>query len=87
MTNPPPRMTCEQLAQRLGVTIRFIRRLVDERRVPFLKVGKFVRFDPEHIERWLAEQHRSTSIATEARVLTTQQRPDTGGRRPASRRR
>lgn len=80
-------MTCEQLAQRLGVTIRFVRRLVDERRVPFLKVGKFARFDPAHIERWLAEQHRSTSIATEPRLLTTRRRPDTGGRRPAPGRR
>ena len=30
-------------AQMLGVTTRFVRRLVDERRIPFHKIGKFVR--------------------------------------------
>ncbi len=41
------------LAERLGVTPRFVRRLVHERRVPFLKIGKFVRFDPREIEGWI----------------------------------
>ena len=44
------------IAQRLGVTERFIRRLVDERRVPFIKIGRFVRFDASTVEQWLAEQ-------------------------------
>jgi excisionase family DNA binding protein len=44
------------LARRLGVTDRFIRRLVDERRVPFFKIGKFVRFDPEEIDEWIQGQ-------------------------------
>ncbi len=43
------------LAQRLGVTQRFIRRLTAEDRVPFLKIGKFVRFDPQEIDRWIDE--------------------------------
>ena len=51
---PPPLMTCEQLAERLGVTVRFVRRLVDEHRVPFMKIGKFVRFDQAQIDRWLS---------------------------------
>ena len=42
------------LAQRLGVTERFVRRLVAERRVPFYKIGKFIRFDPDRIDAWLA---------------------------------
>lgn len=41
------------LAIELGVTQRFIRRLVAEGRVPFLKIGKFVRFDPQEIDGWL----------------------------------
>lgn len=41
------------LADRLGVSQRFVRRLVAERRVPFLKIGKFVRFDPTEIEEWV----------------------------------
>lgn len=43
------------LAQRLGVTQRFVRRLTSEDRVPFLKIGKFIRFDPVMIEQWLAD--------------------------------
>ena len=40
-------------AERLGVTDRFIRRLVEERRIPFHKIGKLVRFDPFEVDRWI----------------------------------
>jgi excisionase family DNA binding protein len=43
----------DQLAERLGVTHRHVRRLVAERRVPFLKVGRFIRFEPAEIALWL----------------------------------
>ena len=33
-----------------------MRRLVDQRRIAFYKVGKYVRFDPADIDRWLAAQ-------------------------------
>ena len=46
-------MNVDQVAARLGVTPRFVRRLVDERRIPFVKVGKFVRFDPVDVENWI----------------------------------
>jgi excisionase family DNA binding protein len=49
----PQLLTMDQLAERLGVTPRHVRRLVDERRVPFLRVGRFIRFDPEQIAVWL----------------------------------
>lgn len=45
---------CE-LAQRLGTTERFVRRLVGQRRISFHKVGKYVRFDQDDVDRWLAE--------------------------------
>jgi hypothetical protein len=35
------------------VSIRHIRRLIAERRVPYLKVGWFIRFDPAEIAAWL----------------------------------
>jgi excisionase family DNA binding protein len=44
-------------AARLGVTVRFVRRLVAERRIPYVKVGKFVRFDPADLENWI-DDHR-----------------------------
>jgi excisionase family DNA binding protein len=42
------------LAARLGVTERFVRRLVHERRIPFYKVGALLRFDVADVEQWLA---------------------------------
>jgi len=56
MTGPavlPQLLTMDQLAERLGVTRRHVRRLVDERRVPFLRVGRFIRLDPSKIADWL----------------------------------
>ncbi|MDA8380390.1 MAG: helix-turn-helix domain-containing protein [Actinomycetota bacterium] len=41
------------LAEHLGTSERHVRRLVAERRIPFLKVGRFVRFDPDEIAGWL----------------------------------
>ena len=49
----PKLLTMDQLAERLGVTHRHVRRLVAERRVPFLRVGRFIRFDPAQIALWL----------------------------------
>ncbi|HTW07845.1 MAG TPA: excisionase family DNA-binding protein [Acidimicrobiales bacterium] len=43
----------DQLAEQLGVTRRPVRRLVAERRVPFLRVGRFIRFDAAEIADWL----------------------------------
>jgi len=43
---PEPLIDIGTLAKRLGVTERFVRRLVEERRVSYHKIGKFVRFDP-----------------------------------------
>jgi excisionase family DNA binding protein len=44
------------LAEWLATSPRHIRRLVAERRVPFVKVGHFIRFDPDDIGRWIEEQ-------------------------------
>jgi excisionase family DNA binding protein len=35
------------------VSERFIRRLVHERRIPYLKLGHFVRFDPRDVDEVL----------------------------------
>ena len=56
----PHLLTIEELAEHLGVTVRHVRRLIAERRVPFVKVGRFVRFDPAAITAWLG---RSTNEA------------------------
>lgn len=41
------------VAEALSVTPRHVQRLVSERRIPYLKVGRFVRFDPAELNVWL----------------------------------
>ena len=41
------------VADRLGVSVRFVRRLVAERRIPFYKLGHLLRFDSDEVEAWL----------------------------------
>lgn len=47
-TEPP--LDLPALARRLGVNDRHVRRFVNERRIPFLKWGRLLRFDPVEIE-------------------------------------
>lgn len=53
-SEPKPLLDVPGVARRLGVPERFVRRLVDQRRVPFLKIGKYVRFDPDVLDEWIA---------------------------------
>lgn len=57
----PRLLTMDQLALRLGVTHRHVRRLVTERRVPFLRVGRSIRFDPATIVEWLDSARQPTT--------------------------
>jgi excisionase family DNA binding protein len=54
-------LTVEQAAQRLGTQVRFIRRLVAERRICFYKIGKYVRFHPDDLTAYI-EQGRVDAI-------------------------
>jgi excisionase family DNA binding protein len=51
----------EWVAKRLGVTVRHIRRLVAEKRIPIVKWGHLVRFDPQEIELWIDDARRPRS--------------------------
>ena len=59
MSTHPPLIDLPQLATRLGVNQRYVRRLVAERRIPFIKLGWLLRFDPAEVERWLDEGRRN----------------------------
>ncbi len=54
----PPLMSLAEVAVRLGVSQRHIRRLVAERRIPFIKWGHLLRFDPAEIRTWIDECRR-----------------------------
>lgn len=49
----PYLMDIATLAEHLGVSVRHIRRLVHERRIPFIKWGHLIRFDPVEVHAWL----------------------------------
>lgn len=48
----------EVVAGMLGVGVRHVRRLVADRRIPYLKWGHLLRFDPVEIEVWIDQARR-----------------------------
>ncbi len=53
---PPALLNLPALAERLAVNERHVRRLVAERRIPFIKWGHLLRFDPDEVDEWLDAQ-------------------------------
>ena len=47
-----------EVATMLGVSVRHVRRLVFEDRIPYLKWGRLVRFDPRDLSDWLRTLRR-----------------------------
>ena len=47
-------LSVEAAAEYLSASPRFIRRLVAERRVPYVKVGRLVRLAPEDLDVFIA---------------------------------
>ena len=50
----PRLVSIEAVAEHLGVSVRHVRRLVYERRIPYVKWGHLVRFDVEDVNSWVA---------------------------------
>jgi len=46
-------LTVEQAAERLNTKPRFVRRLVAERRIAFVKVGRYVRISSRDLEMFI----------------------------------
>jgi excisionase family DNA binding protein len=57
----PRLLDVNEVAEVLGVNVRHVRRLVFEHRIPYLKWGRLVRFDPREIDRWLRSVNRPAS--------------------------
>ena len=47
-------LSIEQAAERLGTSVRFVRRLVFERRIAFVKVGRHVRITTADLDTYIA---------------------------------
>lgn len=67
-----PLLNKEELAAALGVTTRWVRRALDEGRLPYIKVGRLVRFRLSDVEAYI-----------EANVIPAREdAPQPPGRRP-----
>ncbi len=78
-----PLMDLPALAERLGVNHRYVRRLVAERRVPFIKFGHLLRFDPAEIEVWLGAARVEPHRTMPDQVSLTGDRSGRRSRRPS----
>jgi len=47
-------LTVEEAAERLGTSTRFVRRLIFERRIAFVKMGRHVRITPVDLDAYVA---------------------------------
>ena len=50
----PAVLTIEQAAEYLATSVRHVRGLIYERRIPYSKVGRFPRFMKDDLDAWLA---------------------------------
>ena len=56
-TDAPVLIPIDEVARRLGVEVRHVRRLVYEERIPYIKWGLNLHFDLDEIDAWI-DQHR-----------------------------
>jgi excisionase family DNA binding protein len=50
---PTELMTIEQAAAYLGTGERFVRRLISQRRIPFVKLGRHVRLERSSLDQFI----------------------------------
>jgi excisionase family DNA binding protein len=77
-------LTPQQAAERLGTPLRFVRRLVEERRIGYTKIGRYVRFSPADLEAFIAAGRVEVGAIPTAPRHPVRASP---GTRPARRRR
>ena len=49
-------LVIEEVAERLSVSARFVRRLIAERRIRYFKIGRHVRIAEDDIEDWVRQR-------------------------------
>jgi excisionase family DNA binding protein len=57
-------LTAEELAQYLNVTKHCIYRLVEQNRIPHLRVGRAVRFNVQEVTEYLKKRSGARSVRT-----------------------
>lgn len=64
-----PLMAVQDVAERLGVGDRYVRRLIAEHRLPYFKVGAKVRVAREDLDAYLAACRREVPVVVEPEDL------------------
>jgi excisionase family DNA binding protein len=62
----PELVDIETVAKLLEVGERYARRMVSERRIEFVKIGHYVRFDLGVVREWVEDRRRPPSERTRA---------------------
>lgn len=53
-------MNIYELSEKLQVSVSGIYTWVNQKKIPFIKVGRLVRFDSDKIDQWLSENEIKT---------------------------
>ncbi|MFE0737706.1 MULTISPECIES: helix-turn-helix domain-containing protein [unclassified Streptomyces] len=61
-------LTVDQVAELLGTSVRFPRRLIEERRITFVKVGRHVRIPEPAVEAFI-ESHTVRPVERRFRAV------------------
>ena len=56
MMKEPALISITELAKRLGVSINTIYSWVNQRKIPYVKMGRLLRFDLNDIEKWVTDK-------------------------------
>jgi excisionase family DNA binding protein len=68
-------LTPQEAADRLGTSLRFVRRLVFERRIAYRKLGRYIRFHPDDVEEYIAANRVEAASAPAHRPVVTVRPP------------
>ena len=55
-------LTVDQAAERLGTSVRFIRRLRAERRIAVVKLGKHIRIDSNDLDAYVTASRQEPGV-------------------------
>lgn len=55
--NEPKLMNIDEAASYLSIKTSRLYTATRRRELPFMKVGRLVRFEKEHLDKWITEQH------------------------------
>ena len=52
---PPRLLTIQEVSERTGLAVHTLSKMVSQRRVPYVKLGGALRFDPEKLDQWIKQ--------------------------------